>query len=113
MKRIIILLAIAFFVSTSFESSAQPPWAKAHGKKDKEWKQGKKVKKVYYYYPASNVYYSPSNKQYWYPNNGSWVTANTLPAQYVVVNKPRHTVYYDGTEVWRDNGVHVVKFKKH
>ncbi len=110
-------LVIMFFLSS--EVSAQPPWAKAYGKRNKEWKEDRKhrdkhfvqQRRAYYYYPASNVYYSPVYHNYWYPRNGAWVNVNVLPRNIVVVNEPRYDVYYDGDDVWRDNRVHYERYR--
>lgn len=118
MKKLSLLLlvvAAGFVIGT--QSSAQPPWAKAYGKRAKEWKHHDHydrrmvVRNRYYYYPEPNVYYSPSYHRYWYPQNGVWIQLSTLPRGVVVVNQPRYNVYCDGDEVWRDNAVHVKRYK--
>lgn len=117
MKKLSVLLTIVAATLLSTESNAQPPWAKAHGKRNKEWKHSHHdgrtavVKTRYYYYPGNNVYYSPVYHRYWYPQNGVWIQLSTLPRGVIVVNQPRYEVYYDGNDVWRDNAVHVKRYK--
>lgn len=65
----------------------------------------------FYYYPSSNVYYDVASQQYYYDPSGSWVTVKQLPAGYTVVNQPRYVVYRKDHEIWRDNAVHVQKYK--
>lgn len=111
MKKILILtmmiLATAAFTA---EVSAQPPWAKAYGKRgkeDKHWKRGQ-----YYYYPSANVYYSPVSHRYWYPRNGVWVNVGMLPPSMVVYNQPRYVVYRDyDDDIWRDNYRHASRYR--
>ena len=57
-----------------------PPWAPAHGYRNKEYKKAKKYK--YIYYPTSQVYYSPERHGYYYPRPGGvggWVFGVRLP----------------------------------
>ena len=90
-------LLTAFMVSTAL---AQPAHAKAYGKHK------------YYYYPASNVYYDAGPRLYYYNAGPSWKSVNVLPPTFSInTGAPRYVVYYDGPEVWRDNQVHVVKYK--
>jgi hypothetical protein len=89
---------------------AQPPHAKAWGKRAKQqnfknYKQGR-----YYYYPSHNVYYSPAAHRYWYPNHGVWVSANVLPRTVAVYNQPSYVVYGDD-DIWRDNRVHYDRYR--
>lgn len=91
------LLLTAFTVNTT---AAQPSHAKAYGKHK------------YYYYPVSNVYYDAGPRLYYYNAGPSWKSVNVLPPTFSIsTGAPRYAVYYDGPEVWRDNQVHVVKYK--
>lgn len=104
MKKILMMLVLFFAIGTiTNEAVAQPPHAKAWGKKNKNaWKRGH-----YYYYPSVNVYYSPVVRRYWYPRNGSWVNATALPPSLVVYEQPRYVVYRDmDDDIWRDNRRH-------
>ena len=65
----------------------------------------------FYYYPSSNVYYDPAKKVYFYQNSGSWTSVRTLPTDIRVASTPRVTVYHNNPEVWRDNEVHIKKYK--
>lgn len=110
MKRILVITVIAFALATTgLQADAQPPHAKAWGKKKKgnEWKKGQ-----YYYYPSANVYYNPAANRYWYPKNGSWTNIDILPPSVVVYNQPRRIVYRESDDdIWRDNKVHFSKYR--
>lgn len=58
-----------------------PPWAPAHGYKEKKHKKHKKYKKQhsYVYYPSSQTYYNPTLHRYYYMNNGVWTQSPTAP----------------------------------
>ena len=116
MKKLLIFsVAFVTMLLVTVRTNAQPPWAKAYGKKNKEWKEhhkhGRDNYQSYYYYPTANVYYNPVRRTYWYPRNGVWISVGVLPANIVVVNQPRYDVYYDGDEVWRDNSFHCQRYK--
>ena len=64
----------------------------------------------YYYYPGSNVYYDPGHNQYIYYNGSSWTTVNRLPSTVTVDKTKRVAVYSNGTEVWKENQQHKVKY---
>lgn len=102
MKKIVVMLVSAF-VLTAFTIntvSAQPPHAKAYGKKK------------YYYYPASNVYYDAGPRLYYYNSGPSWTGVSVLPPSInFSIGAPRVVVYHDGPEVWVNNPQHVVKYK--
>lgn len=84
---------------------AQPPHAKAWGKRNKMYVQPARIS--YIYYPSVNMYFSPVSHRYWYPRNGVWVSVNTLPAGIVIGRNPGYTVYCDDWyEIWRDNPIH-------
>lgn len=65
----------------------------------------------FYFYPSQNVYYNVASHDYIYYDGGTWVTVRTLPSTIVINRAPRYTVYYNGPEVWRDNGLHKGKYK--
>jgi hypothetical protein len=67
----------------------------------------------YYYYPSSNIYYNPSTGDYWYYDDGTtaWVDVKTLPSTITITKSPKYTVYYNGTDVWKDNSMHQKKYK--
>ncbi len=68
---------------------------------------------TFYYYPSSNVYYNVSSGEYWYYDDvrTTWTLVKTLPATIVVEKTPRYPVYYNGTDVWKENAAHVKKYK--
>ena len=109
MKKMIVMLTIFFAIGTvTNEAVAQPPHAKAWGKKSKQqWKRGH-----YYYYPSVNVYYSPVVRRYWYPRNGIWMNTGMLPPSVVVYNQPHYVVYRDmDDDIWRDNRRHARSYR--
>jgi len=92
MKKIIVMLAVLFALG---------------------FKQASAQRISFYYYPSADVYFNISTGNYIYYNPGTtaWVTVRTLPARIVVTRTPRYIVYYNGPEVWRDNGLHKGKYK--
>ena len=68
----------------------------------------------YYYYPSENVYYNETTQDYWYwdaPTSG-WISVKTLPSGIVLKsNAPRHEVVYTGSDVWKENKMHLKKYK--
>src|SRR5579875_2496794 len=70
----------------------------------------KKMK--FYYYPSANVYYDIAHNQYAYDSSGLWVYTPELPNTISVnKNSKKVMVYSDNPEIWKDNKVHVLKFK--
>ena len=98
MKRIILALALLFALGSTTRLFAQQP---------------KETRVTYYYYPSSNVYYNPANSEYWYYDDVSatWTQVKELPSTIVLTKTPRYTVYYSGEDVWKDNAVHMKKYK--
>ena len=96
MKKIILGLVFLFAIAGASKISAQ---------------ETQKV--TFYYYPSSNVYYNVSASDYWYYDEATnaWVEVKTLPTTFTLEKAPRYTVYYNGTDVWKDNAEHVKKYK--
>ncbi|CAN5174578.1 hypothetical protein BH09BAC2_BH09BAC2_23850 [soil metagenome] len=71
------------------------------------------MKVKYYFYPAQNVYHNEATGDYWYYDTRatSWKIIRTLPSTYSLNNTEREVVYYNGTDVWRKNELHIKKFK--
>jgi len=92
MKKIIVMLAVLFALG---------------------FKQASAQRITFYYYPTPNVYYNVTSHDYVYYDGGAatWVTVRALPRGIVLTRSPRYTVYYNGPEVWRDNGLHKGKYK--
>ena len=67
----------------------------------------------FFYYPSANVYLNPTTNEYWYHNEGdtTWVTGKTLPAAIVIQQAPRYVLYHTGLDIWKENAVHVKKYK--
>ena len=99
MKKIILALAVLFTFGSITHVTAQ------------EVQQTQRVK--FYYYPSSNVYYNTSTSEYWYYDQPTvkWVEVKTLPTTITIEKTPRYTVYYKDQDVWKDNPVHVKKYK--
>lgn len=95
MKRIILALALLFALGSSTRLAAQ------------------ETRVRFYYYPESNIYYNPANSEYWYYDDVSatWTQVKTLPTTIVLTKAPRYTVYYSGEDVWKDNAMHMKKYK--
>jgi hypothetical protein len=91
MKKFIVMLAVLFAIGVK-EASAQ--------------------RITFYYYPTPNVYYNVASHDYLYydPGTTTWVTVKALPPG-IVLTRTRHTVYYNGPQVWRDNASHKTKYK--
>ena len=69
----------------------------------------------YEYYPEANVYYNDSEKTYWYHDSASnqWQSGAQLPSTYSIDDKTKKsTVYYNGTDIWKDNANHMKKYGK-
>lgn len=66
----------------------------------------------FFYYPSSNIYYNEATSEYWYNNGSQWVLVKNLPGTIVIEAHPaKYTVYYNGTDVWKDNDTHKTKYK--
>ena len=102
-KNVIIVLLGVIIGLISSQINAQPPWAPAWGKRNKQQQE-------YYYYPRANVYYSPVNRQYIYPRNGVWVNIATPNFGFSFSNMPHEVVYSDGPDVWQQNRVHISRY---
>lgn len=96
MKRIILGLALILTLGSATKLAAQ------------------EIQRVrFYYYPSSNIYYNPATDQYWYYDDvrTTWTEVKTLPTTITISKTPRYTVYYNGEDVWKDNAVHLKKYK--
>lgn len=67
----------------------------------------------FYYYPSSNIYYDPENKDYWYYDNATsqWTSTAQLPGTIHLVKTGKVTVYHNDADVWKDNAMHMKKYK--
>lgn len=111
MKRKFLLSAIPMIAALMpLLLNAQPPHAKAWGRREKEdWDDDDRYERyehtrVYYeYYPSLNLYYNPGAQRYWYPQNGVWIQANVLPERFILSHKRRQKVWcYDDEVVWEN-----------
>lgn len=74
-----MVLTLTLLVASPLPLLADPPpWAPAHGYREKKYKKHKKHYS-YIYYPSSQVYYSPTLRRYYYMNNGTWSQSPTAP----------------------------------
>lgn len=101
MKKIILSLMLLVGLGSALQVSAQEPMKTSV------------TRTRYYYYPSSNVYYNPTTDEYWYYDEGAttWEDVKTLPTTITLGKTPRYTVYYNGTDVWKDNASHRTKYK--
>jgi hypothetical protein len=68
----------------------------------------------YWYYPSQNLYYNDVTGDYWYYDEATtkWADVKKLPGTIkFAVTDDRYPVYYKGTDIWRDNKVHLSKYK--
>ncbi len=72
---------------------------------------GNKQRQSFYYYPVANVYYNVASRKYIYPRNGVWISVAALPFNFRISNTPRYSVYYYGSEIWKDNRTHVANYR--
>ena len=96
MKKLILGLLLFFAVST--KSSAQTDTSGTR----------------YWYYPEYNYYYNDLTGDYWYYDESTikWVDAKKLPGTYrIMTTDDRYPVYYKGSDVWKENKNHKVKYK--
>ena len=96
MKRILFGLLLLFVTATKLSA------------------QTTDIKVKYWYYPSQNVYYNETSGEYWYYDGTStkWVYAKQLPTTYTIVEKDsRYPIMYDGTDIWKYNKTHKVKYK--
>jgi hypothetical protein len=95
MKKIILALAVLFAFAGVQKATAQDQRVK------------------FYYYPSNNVYYDVSGNQYWYYDEPTvkWMEVKTLPTTITLQKTPVYTVYYNGSDVWKDNDKHKAKYK--
>ena len=94
------MLALTLLLGTFLLLNAQPPHAKAHGKKKHGATYGSKHGNHFYYYPQHNVYYHPAGKKYACYQRGQWVWVATPPPGLVLRTANRHEFFYDGFDVW-------------
>ena len=102
MKKILLGIVMLFALGSTAKLAAQI-----------ETKQQQRVK--FYYYPSSNVYYNVSTGEYEYYDQPTttWMTVKTLPSTITIEKtSPKYTVYYNGTDVWKDNAIHMRKYKE-
>ncbi|MES2431161.1 MAG: hypothetical protein V4556_09495 [Bacteroidota bacterium] len=100
MKRVILGLALMLGIFSVSKTYAQDPTVT--------------TTTTYWYYPSENVYYNEVTGDYWYYDNPTttWMTVKTLPNTYVVTDKTHHVdVTYAGTDVWKENKEHLMKYK--
>lgn len=58
------------------------------------------------FFPSANVYFDIGFNRYWYMRGGSWVSAPFLPPGIMINRNQCQRVYYNGSDVWRDNNRH-------
>jgi hypothetical protein len=98
MKRTVMV--VAMLLVTSSVLLAQPPHAKAYGKRNHHQEYKGKYSKQFHYYPQYNMYYHPAGKKYACYQRGQWVWVTTPPPGLVLRGSDRREFYYDGFDVW-------------
>lgn len=79
------VLVSGLFIHYRNAFASPPPWAPAHGYREKHSKHHREyykeevVKKVYYYYPTQQVYFNPQTQQYFWLQAGNWTLGYKLP----------------------------------
>lgn len=116
MKKIEFGLIMLFALLSNNNLNAQDSMSKLRNVQDPVAKnvhdRAGKVK--YWYYPKSNMYFNESSGDYWYYDEPTtkWMDVKSLPSTYEVTdNTPRYEVWYNGSDVWKDNAMHVKKYK--
>ena len=71
------------------------------------------VRTKYYYYPSSNVYYNPTTSDYYYYDTpgSTWSDVKTLPSTITLNENDRNTLYYSGTDPYKNNSMDLKKYK--
>lgn len=98
MKKLIFGLLLFFAASTKLSAQVTDPTT------------GTK----YWYYPTQNIYYNDVTGEYWYYDKTGvkWVDAKQLPDMYKIMdNDKKYVVFYNGTDVWKENRKHLTKYK--
>ncbi len=67
----------ALFIQQSKVFADPPPWAPAHGYREKSHHHHHKYE--YQYYPGQQVYYYPVTQQYFWMQAGNWTVGYKLP----------------------------------
>lgn len=94
------IIALSLLLGVGGVLHAQPPHAKAHGKRKHEMEHSGRHQQQFYYYPQYNVYYHPAGKKYACYQRGQWVWVATPPPGLVLRTTNRHEFFYDGFDVW-------------
>ncbi|MBD0830620.1 hypothetical protein [Aestuariibaculum sediminum] len=101
-----ILLFLAFTLTFSFDSYAQPPkWAPAHGYN---------AKTRHIYFPDHNFYYDLEKRSYIYLNGGNWSISAKLPSLYASFDLGRAAkieLDLNSDSPQKYNKDHLVKYK--
>ncbi len=110
MKKLIKTAVIATFlfliIPDNMFAQGPPPWAPAHGYR---------AKTKHIYFPEQNFYYDIEAHNYIYLNRGRWSISATIPRPFININLggvPQVQLEFIGHNPYRDNHVHVVKYKK-
>lgn len=110
MKKLIKTTVIATFlfliIPDNIFAQGPPPWAPAHGYR---------AKTRHIYFPEQNFYYDIEAHNYIYLNRGQWSISATIPRPFININlggAPQVQLNFIGHNPYRDNHVHVVKYKK-
>lgn len=105
-RTFIIALFLFLIIPDNLFSQGPPPWAPAHGYR---------AKTRYVYFPDRNFYYDLNTRNYIYLSGSNWRVSATLPKLLIGINLGKSTqieLDFVGERPYRENHVHVVKYKK-
>lgn len=105
-KTTVIAAFLFLLVSDNMFAQGPPPWAPAHGYR---------AKTKHIYFPEQNFYYDIEARNYIYLNGGRWSISASIPRPFININlgrAPQVQLDILGHNPYRDNHVHVVKYKK-
>lgn len=105
-KTTVIAALLFLIIPDNMFAQGPPPWAPAHGYR---------AKTKHIYFPEQNFYYDIEAHNYIYLNGGHWSISATIPRPFININlggAPQVQLEFIGHNPYRDNHVHVVKYKK-
>lgn len=105
-KTLMITIVLFLIIPEKTHAQGPPPWAPAHGYR---------AKTKHIYFPDHNFYYDIQARNYIYLDGGRWSISATIPRPFININLGRTSqiqLDFVGHNPYRDNRVHVVKYKK-
>lgn len=105
-KTTVFTAFLFLIVSDNMFAQGPPPWAPAHGYR---------AKTKHIYFPEQNFYYDIEARNYIYLNGGRWSISASIPRPFININlggAPQVQLEFAGHNPYRENHIHVVKYKK-